>query len=348
MIEIRISNDKLKEIEKKHWEWFRDNMLKNWIAKMGRETDDKFLKIFFEDRDSFNMWYGVSKYDSVIQWFQDQNDNKFNLFKEFIVGDIDTLRGKKDKLSLSGSCAIGVMEPKIKKYFEEQYNEFRSSQNQWGGAHLIDELDLKVCPYCNRHFIDTYVPDKDGELKSNAQLDHFYSKDQYPYLSLSLYNFIPCCAVCNHGKLNNNAELIYPYKESFGDYAKFETAFLDGDKEVSYDISFLLGNSNNFKIELKPKNPYSERGKKIQKSIEAFHINDLYKLHNDYVRELIKKAIIYNESRIDELYTQYPELFANRDEVVQMVVSNYIDADDLGKRPLAKLTKDICEELGLR
>lgn len=345
MIEIRVSNERLKEIEKKHWEWFRDNMLKNWIAKMKRDTDDKFLTIFFEDRASFDAWYDLSGYGSIIEWFQNQDDNKFTIFKDFIIGDIDTLRKIKEKLSVAGSCAV---DPDIKTYFEGRYNKFRSSQGQWGGAHLIDELDIKVCPYCNRHFIDTYVPDKDGKIKSNAQLDHFYPKEQYPYLAVSLYNLIPCCGVCNHGKLNINKELIYPYKESFGDYAKFETAFLEGNEKESYDISFLLGNSDNFKIELKPKDSKSENGIKIQRSIDAFHLNDLYKLHNDYVRELIKKAIIYNESRIDELYTQYSELFQNREEVVQMIVSNYIGEDDLGKRPLAKLTKDICEELGLR
>lgn len=348
MIEIRISNDKLREIERKHWEWFRNNMLKNWIAKMRRETDDKFLEIFFEDRDSFNKWYGLYKYDSVTQWFKGQNDNKFSLFKEFIIGNIDTLRVIKNKLGVVGSCTMGSVDSKIKKYFEDQYDNFRSSQDQWGGAYLVYELDIKVCPYCNRNFIDTYVPDRIGKLKSNAQLDHFYPKEQYPYLALSLYNLIPCCSVCNLGKLNINEELIYPYKEYFGDYAKFETAFLEEDENESYDISFLLGNSDNFRIELKPKDCNSENGIKIQRSIDAFHLNDLYKLHNDYVRELIKKAIIYNESRIDEIYTQYTELFRNREEVVQMIASNYIGDDDLGKRPLAKLTKDICEELGLR
>lgn len=348
MIEIRISNDKLRKIEKKHWEWFRDNMLKNWIAKMNRDTDDKFLMIFFKDRARFNAWCDLSEYNSIMKWFQNQDDNKFSLFKEFIIGNIDTIRAIKKRLSAVGSCAMGAVDPKIKKYFEDQYNDFRSSQDQWGGAYLIKELDIKVCPYCNRNFIDTYVPDKNGKLKSNAQLDHFYPKEQYPYLALSLYNLIPCCSVCNHGKLNINEELIYPYRECFGDYAKFETAFFEGDEEGNYDVSFLLGNSDNFRIELKPIDCNSENGIKIQRSIDAFHLNDLYKLHNDYVRELIKKAIIYNESRIDELYTQYTELFRNREEVVQMIVSNYIGDDDLGKRPLAKLTKDICEELGLR
>ncbi|NFE80028.1 hypothetical protein FC820_07160 [Clostridium sporogenes] len=348
MIEIRVSNDKLKEIEKKHWKWFKNNMLKNWIAKMDRDIDDKFLTVFFEDRASFESWYDLSGYGSIIKWFQDQDDSKFNIFKEFIIGDINTLRKIKKRLSATDSFAVWATDTKVKNYFEDQYTDFRSSQDQWGGAHLINELDIKVCPYCNRHFIDTYVLDKGGNIKSNAQLDHFYPKELYPYLALSLYNLIPCCAVCNYGKLNNNEELIYPYYEGFGESAKFETAFLKGDEEGSYDISFLLGNSDNFKIELKPVDSKSDHGKKIQSSTKTFRINDLYKLHNDYVRELIKKATIYNESRIDELYTQYPELFRDREEVLQMIVSNYIDDNDLGKRPLAKLTKDICEELGLK
>lgn len=53
------------------------------------------------------------------------------------------------------------------------------------------------------------------------------------------------------------------------------------------------------------------------------------------------------DNGIDELYTQYPELFKSTDEVLQMVVSNYI-GDALGKRPLYKLTRGICEELGIR
>ncbi|GCD10339.1 hypothetical protein [Clostridium tagluense] len=342
MIKIQVSERKLKDIKNKHWQWFKDNILKNWIAKMTRETDNEFLEIFFKDRDSFNKWSNNIKKGNIKIWIKEQEDIKFDVFKEFIIGNVNSLNELKNQLGI-----IRGTENNIKKYFENQYNKFRDFQNQWGGAYLIDELNINVCPYCNRNFIDTYVYDKKKKLVSNAQLDHFYAKEQYPYFAVSLYNLIPCCAVCNLGKLNDNKQIIYPYEECFGDFAKFETGFINDSEEKSYDISYLLGNSDNFKIELKPQDPNSDKGKKIQNSINTFHLEDLYNFHKDYVRELIKKAIIYNESRIDELYTQYPELFKSREEVVQMVVSNYISNKDLGKRPLAKLTKDICEELGL-
>lgn len=47
------------------------------------------------------------------------------------------------------------------------------------------------------------------------------------------------------------------------------------------------------------------------------------------------------------MYNNYTNLFQNREEVVQMIMGNYLSASDLDKRPLSKLTKDICEELGL-
>ena len=75
----------------------------------------------------------------------------------------------------------------------------------------------------------------------------------------------------------------------------------------------------------------------------------VYQSHKDYIRELIRKAIVYNESRIDELFNEYEgTLFKSREDVVSMIVSNYIDDEDLDKRVLAKLTKDISEELGLK
>lgn len=225
--------------------------------------------------------------------------------------------------------------------------------DKWGAYTLLKKLNITICPYCNRNYIHTYI-EKDGMCR--ADIDHFYPKSKYPFLAVSLYNFIPSCHICNSSFKNAVDTFLlphlYPYENGFDKDAKFKTSFytnkdIDTIKKKAYDINYLIGNSDNFKIDIKIVNCGSDIGKRIQNSIQTFHLEDLYNFHKDYVRELIKKAIIYNESRVDELYTQYPELFSSRDEVLQMVVSNYICEEDLGKRPLAKLTKDICEELGL-
>ena len=56
---------------------------------------------------------------------------------------------------------------------------------------IIITSGIDICPYCGRQFITRF---KD---RSSADLDHFFPKKYLPLLSLSLYNFIPSCQICN-------------------------------------------------------------------------------------------------------------------------------------------------------
>ena len=62
--------------------------------------------------------------------------------------------------------------------------------------------------------------------------------------------------------------------------------------------------------------------------------------------ELIQKAEIYNESYIDELMKNYEgTLFKNREDLIRLIFGGYITDEEISKRPLSKLTKDILEQL---
>lgn len=336
----------------------------------------------------FDAWINVIKdikdilekkeYDVVLAKIKKTLEEEANKIKNYKIGTVNNIDSYEFKFSnkndiqkyiknLSDEFIIdNKLQIKLKEIFN--YEKFRDNKTEiiydkyiWNRHMLITMMGINVCPYCNRQFISSYV-DK-NIIKTTGDLDHFYNQDRYPFLALSLYNFIPSCQICNSRfKIADNFYLkphIYPYTEEFGRAAKFVTSFytdkdtrrkenMDDLKEADrYDISYLLGNSDNFKIEIEPEHSKSDIKDKIENSIKTFRIEELYNFHKDYVREVIKKAIIYNESRIDELYTQYPELFSSREEVLQTVVSNYICIDDLGKRPLAKLTRDIAEELGI-
>lgn len=355
------------------------------------EVYEKYLETtaFGSGEDRLNNWnICINKIIDILEdkQYGEESDNKIELKK---IVEVEKQRIDNEEKSISRRLKISEtyrvklkMQQHInsfKKNFDSKtpkdileqifnYNEFCKNKKEfkidgrsviWNRHGLLVLMEVNVCPYCNRQFINSYEKE-DQKQKSTADIDHFYIKSKYPYLGLSLYNYIPSCQICN-SRLKLETDFytdkhIYPYVEGFGDDAKFETKFLGEedddsdylvDKGEAYDITYLMGNCDNFKIELKPKLPESEKGRRISNSINTFKLNKLYEFHKDYVRELIKKAIIYNESRIEELYTQYSELFRSREEVLQMIVSNYIEYEDLGKRPLAKLTKDICEELGL-
>jgi len=191
---------------------------------------------------------------------------------------------------------------------------------------LVKDLNISTCPYCNRNTVYN-LNKSDGRT---SEIDHFYPKGKYPYFAISFYNLIPSCKVCNKLKMEEEIN-INPYEESF--YENFKLVVKNANFYHSID---------GFKLELK-----SEEDE-VQKQIDTFKLDDLYQNHKDIVLELIQKETIYNESYLDELLIQYEgTLFKNREDLQRLISGGYVSDDEIGKRPLSKLVKDISNELGL-
>jgi hypothetical protein len=215
------------------------------------------------------------------------------------------------------------------------YNIFVSScyGNKCFDKHnFISKIDLKTCPYCNRNYI--YGISRNGKIK--PQIDHFYPKSKYPFLAMSFYNLIPSCPTCNgfeakgeKDPLDKDNELINPYLISSDDF-KFSFEL----KNVS---------SKDF-IEIKlipPTNGYNQ----------LFKLDELYKKHNDHVEELIfKSEIKYPQSYrkvIEDMFNKSNPKWKQNIDFNRFLLGYYVSEDELHKRPLAKLHKDIALQLGL-
>ena len=173
---------------------------------------------------------------------------------------------------------------------------------------------------------------------TRPEFDHFYDKDTYPILALSFYNLIPSCHICNSTlkgkeKFSINTHL-NPYYDNFNDVAKFK---------LKIKNSTFYHTINGFSIELETED------NRAKNSIKSFELKTLYQNHKDIVLELIQKEAIYNESYLDELLSQYEgTLFKNREDFQRLISGGYITDDEIGKRPLSKLIKDISKELDLQ
>lgn len=248
----------------------------------------------------------------------------------------------------------------VKEYLLEifDYDSFVKEDDKWSAYLFTSEMDISVCPYCNRNYINTTISEKG---KARPEIDHFYPKSIYPFFALTLYNFIPCCHTCNSKKREKDTvkqRILYPYLEQFGENVRFiPRLYTEKDLEKSnklseedlYDIKFFFGNSDNFKVEIEDKNEDINKKEKIKNSNKTFLLEDFYQFHKKDVRNIIKKAIIYNQSRIEELYKNYcPDLFESEEEIVQMIFPNYYDGENLdNKEILSKLRRDIYKDLGI-
>lgn len=79
----------------------------------------------------------------------------------------------------------------------------------------------------------------------------------------------------------------------------------------------------------------------LSKNIDVFKLNELYEVHKDTAQEVLKKKHMYNDSKVKELYEDYPDLFKNELEVKNLIFGAYLEDETLGKRSLSKLIHDI-------
>jgi len=79
------------------------------------------------------------------------------------------------------------------------YDSFaQKGKKPWNAYDLYKKCRYEICPYCNVGSIACNYTAKSKRGKSyRGDIDHFLPKNAYPYLALSLGNFIPACSDCN-------------------------------------------------------------------------------------------------------------------------------------------------------
>lgn len=200
---------------------------------------------------------------------------------------------------------------------------------------ILTKMDVSVCPYCNMNYTINYS--SNNALRTTADLDHFYIKSAYPEFGLCLYNFIPSCSVCNSklkGKKNMSREThIYPHETSFNGKASFEITNL---------IDILVHKQSPLQLNL----VMHKDDKKTKQSIDTFKINEIYEFHRNFANDLVNKALIYNDSYINELQL----LFAKTNETLDIrthIFGPKTTEQEYAKKSLGKLTADLLKQLGI-
>ena len=218
----------------------------------------------------------------------------------------------KDK-SKNFTPKISKLQPKISTFIETQ-------------------TEVNTCYFCNIDFINRFKLD-DGKSKNGFTLDHFLDKATYPFLALSLYNLIPSCYTCNTKvKGTNEINGLSPSSKNFNfdEKVKFKTFLNNQSLEINIERDF----------ELLLKEDFTSI---YDNYIKVLQLDGRYEYHKYKVIEMINKRRDYPDSRIKELAELTEQ---TQEKVKQDLFGEYI-FDDLSKRPLSKLIKDISEELKL-
>lgn len=273
-------------------------------------------------------------YEPVIRYLSTDGQLDENKVKRLLIGNITELK--------AAICSIGeIREERNSEGFHSLYNNFT---NRTFGKQWAEKIGVTICPYCNRSYIYTLK-----QASVRPQYDHYFPKSLYPYLALSMYNLIPCCAICNTAKHDYDTfdretleeNFIYPFRDEYGQKIRFRTI-------NHMNVNTLTGSFDHYEIGIETTEDCDEN-LRTREEIATSKLNllGLYNKHKDFVKDIIFTTYIYNDDYFQNLVEAYPNLLRNAQEAENLVYMNYLDEEEWDKRVLSKLTHDIRREYQL-
>ncbi|SFW76348.1 hypothetical protein [Chitinophaga sancti] len=219
---------------------------------------------------------------------------------------------------------------------------------------IASSVGINSCPYCNRIYINTVI-DKNGKHIIRPTFDHFFPQSKHPFLALSFFNLVPSCYYCNANlktaTIITHQTHLHPYLEGFDNGCSFRVVISGLHPNIS--------DPRNYKIVLQSDIPsYSPKYRKIfgtrnsdgthnlkEGNTNLFKLEDIYNSHTDIVGELVLKADRYSKGQSKALFSLFDLLGTNKTEFYQYYFGNYYHENLFHKRPMAKLTKDVLQQV---
>ncbi|MFY9142914.1 hypothetical protein [Sulfuricurvum sp.] len=301
------------------------------------------------------IYNSLGKRKSIVKIIENTFNSKHTL-KDFLIGNTKKLAEiLEDYFALSKKEQtefVKFFDPYFINQYEQKLSVTPKSKDsyvfngiKYNAYSLCQSLQINVCPYCNKNYTIT-IADIDNDIFTRPTLDHFLDKATYPFFALSLYNLIPSCHICNsHIKKSKSFSFqthIHPYADDFNSIKKFTT-----DKV----LLSLISKTDDFNIVFESKDYISKKDEeKADNHIKDFALETLYDAHKDKVLELIDLSRAYNEDSFQNIVNTFKDstrIFKDINDVKRLLLCHHIEDENIDKRPLNKLIKDISEELEL-
>ncbi|WP_318677867.1 hypothetical protein [Treponema sp.] len=374
MIKIKISS--AKKLEKIHWAWFSARMdeiawpnnkshkdfifekikflekneegydeitqnklkLKRLqtliIGDPNTEINGEKIYDFFKKINKKYKWHNISAMSKK----ENETDSEFTDRKKICEKD--------NKLTQDLQEAFGYNDFVASPSKAQWYIDFKKKNNNkdWNIKVLNEKLNVDVCPYCNRQYIFGY--DLANKKRNIAEIDHFNPKSHYPFLSCSLYNFIPSCHTCNSIKQAQDKNILYPYTDSLDEYTKKEkNAVFTFKAKNGSQLTFPINKKTQKKIELKINPNYSKKNE-ADESKKLFHLDEIYSKHILELNDIIERYENCTPKQLQALYnfvTTNLQINISEENLKKLILGLPINTTK--EYPLRKFKEDIIDYL---
>ena len=293
--------------EKRIKKYIDKNPTKKKKKKIGRETKAFLKYLLIRNHLSFLLNCPADKLDKLSCIF----------FKKF-----PRLKEKESRLYRE-----------VTRIFVNEYEKKNSKED------FIKALDIKVCPYCNRSYIKC-IDNNENKALIKGQIDHFFSKKEYPFLAVSRFNLIPSCSDCNGvgGKFMTDVsenKLINPYLLEDADGIQFKMEIFRSHfanfEQCENSIRIIVEEAN---------------GAGLKQNIEVFHLQEIYQSHCDvaaeiYLKGKLKMPSIYRQKIINIMKPIMPITEYNFNQLILGIEDN---PQQFKNKSLSKFKADLAKD----
>lgn len=243
-----------------------------------------------------------------------------------LVGSFEEIKEliKKNEYILAQRNSGLVNFKQYKDIFEDLYKNQLSGNEKLKKQFFNLFENINVCPYCNRNFINPIYKEHSlgGDNKNQSpDIEHFFPKSIYPFLSLSISNLLPSCAFCNKIKSDVDTfkhNCLSPYEIK--------------DSDFRFDFSLELNQVKKVKF----------ISKTDCKNSEILHLESLYnEVHSKYINDIFDDILKYPRTYKDSLKKE----FKLTEDYYKKVFRNYYKEEHFNKHPLLKMTKDLYNQI---
>jgi len=210
------------------------------------------------------------------------------------------------------------------------------SQNKSRSYRIAAAANHNTCVYCNRQYTFNIVKDKgknDDERIARAELDHWFPKSLFPLMSLSYYNLIPCCKVCNSSV---KSDTIWQLETHVHPY--ITTAV-----EPTFKFRYKAGLNSTWDID------FENLSGKEEQTVKDLCIKEAYQAHSSLeVADLIELASKNNGTYMKQLYDTILRLYADGTDnakAYRLLLGTELMPQAYKNRPMSKLKRDIVEQI---
>jgi hypothetical protein len=131
----------------------------------------------------------------------------------------------------------------------------------------------------------------------------------------------------------NQKYFIHPYSDTCIDDILF---FIRDVTKSPNPLDTLLGINNDFEISVRKKDSVdNDDYDRACRTLEFFHVIDLYDYRKDYIQKRYRREVVYSEEYLDTLTNAFPNLYFFNDYKIEK------ENETLGNETLGKILNDL-------